>query len=31
VRYLLPEPLREAVLASGAYRAPAESPGGRPA
>jgi nicotinate-nucleotide adenylyltransferase len=29
VRYLLPEPVREAVLASGAYRAP--SPGGRSA
>ena len=31
VRYLLPEPVREAVLASGAYRAPAPSPGGRSA
>jgi len=31
VRYLLPEPVREAVLASGAYGAPAPSPGGRSA
>jgi nicotinate-nucleotide adenylyltransferase len=29
VRYLLPEPVREAVLASGAYRATAPHPGGR--
>jgi nicotinate-nucleotide adenylyltransferase len=29
VRYLLPEAVREAVLASGAYRATAPSPGGR--
>lgn len=31
VRYLLPEPVREAVLASGAYGAPAPIPGGRSA
>jgi nicotinate-nucleotide adenylyltransferase len=31
VRYLLPESVREAVLASGAYRAAAPSPGGRSA
>jgi nicotinate-nucleotide adenylyltransferase len=31
VRYLLPEAVREAVLASGAYRAPVQNPGGRPA